>query len=216
MLAMAERYDVRRPALIAHPVDLLLPSGIRLVGSVNGCIDGARPGPVRIAFHRGRPRDQIWLALDLLVLTATDPDAAWRGVAVARPNKGRVEPVTLVEEVPGATGVERQANALAALEVLVAQYQDGQCYPLPLFEKTSYEHHARGKPKDKWDPAYGGDAGPREGEDRYHLMAFGSLTYNELTRIEPGGYSLDGEAARLWGTLAGAVAELHGDEGAES
>ncbi|MEI7594001.1 MAG: exodeoxyribonuclease V subunit gamma, partial [Actinomycetes bacterium] len=37
MLAMAERYDVRRPALIAHPVDLLLPSGIRLVGSVNGC-----------------------------------------------------------------------------------------------------------------------------------------------------------------------------------
>lgn len=217
MLAMAERYDIRRPAPIARPIDLLLPNGVRLVGSVNGCIDGARPGPVRIAFHRGRPRDEIWLALDLLVLTATDPDTQWRGVAVARPNKDQIEPVTLVKEVLGATGTERQANAVAALEVLATQYQDGQCYPLPLFEKTSYEHHTGGKPKDAWDPAFGVGL-PREGEDGYHVMAFGSLRYHELTQLEPGGYTLDGEAQRLWGTLAGSVTDLHedDDEGAES
>ena len=46
--------------------------------------------------------------------------------------------------------------SIAALEVLATQYQDGQCYPLPLFEKTSYEHHTGGKAKDAWDPAFGG------------------------------------------------------------
>ena len=217
MLAMAERYDVRRPTPIAHPIDLVLPNGVRLVGSVNGCIDGARPGPVRIAFHRSRPRDEIWLALDLLLLTATLPATAWRGVAVARPPKGQTEPVTLAKEVLGATGTERQARATAALEVLVAQYQDGQCYPLRLFEKTSYAHHTGGKPAQAWDPAYG-DSGPREGGDGYHVLAFRSLLYHELTQIEPGGYTLDGEAQRLWGTLAGALADIHADNdgGAQS
>jgi exodeoxyribonuclease V gamma subunit len=211
MLAMAERYDVRRPARLAHPIDLPLSSGVRLVGSVNGCIDGAHPGPVRIAFHRGRPRDEIWLTLDLLVLAASDPDTSWRGVAVARPDKDQSEPVVTVRAVRGANGAERRANAVAALEVLVAQYRDGLCYPIPLFEKTSFATHAGAKASQAWDPGFG-DAPPREGEDGYHLLAFGALRYHELTRIEPGGYRLEVEAERLWGTLARAVVDRSEDD----
>ena len=211
MLTMAQRYDVGRPALIAHPIDLLLPNGIRLVGSVNGCIDGTRPGPVRIAYHRDRPKAEISLALDLLVLTAMAPNTCWRGVVVARPNKDQVEPVTMVKEVVGADGAERRDNALRALEVLVAQYHDGQCYPLPLFEKTSYEHHFDGKAKRAWGSAFG-DGFPQERGDGYHVMAFGSIDYHELTRIQPGGYSLDGEASRLWGTLSDALVNRHQDD----
>lgn len=215
MLAMAERYDVRRSAPVAHAIDLLLPSGNRVVGSVNGCIDGVRPGPARIAFHRGRPRDEIWLALELLVLTVNDPDTSWRGVAVSRPNRGSVEPVTVVGEVLGVDATERMTNAVGALEVLVEQYRDGQCYPLPLFEKTSYQHHCGGNARTVWDPGFGA-AFPRESEDPYHVMAFGSLGYHELTRIAPGGYTLDCEAERLWGTVGRAIADLHDDdEGAE-
>lgn len=213
MLTMAQRYDVGRPALIAHPIDLLLPTGIRLVGSVNGCIDGPRPGPVRIAYHRDRPKAEISLALDLLVLTAMAPNTCWRGVAVARPNTDQVEPVTMVKEVVGADGAERRDNALRAIEVLVAQYHDGQCYPLPLFEKTSYEHHfdREAKAKGAWGPAFGAGF-PRESEDGYHVMAFGSIGYHELTQIQPGGYSFDGEASRLWGTLSSALVNRHQDD----
>lgn len=216
MLTMAERYGVRRRAPIAHQVDLALPGGIRLIGSVDGCIDGDRPGPVHIAFHRSRPRHEIWLALDLLVLTAAHPEITWRGVSVARPNRGQVEPVTMVKEVQGSNRQERRANAVDALDVLVEQFRDGQCYPLPLFEKTSYHHHGGGKPKNAWDPRPKTAKSPGEGEDGYHVMAFGSLAYDELIGIEPGGYSLDGEAARLWGTLASAVVELHGDDEEEA
>ena len=43
-------------------------------------------------------------------------------------------------------------------------------------------------------------------------MAFGSIDYHELTQIQPGGYSLDGEASRLWGTLSSALVNRHQDD----
>lgn len=212
MLSIAERYGVRRPAAVVHPIDLHLPNGVRLVGSVGGCIDGAVPGPVRIAFHRGRPSDAIRLALDLLVLTATAHETTWRGVSLARPDKDGGDPVTMVRGVRGTTGAERRANALTALEALVSQYQEGQCYPLPLFEKTSHEHHVDGDPKDAWGPGYG-ETFQREGDDPYHVTAFGSMTYHDLTRLDAGGYSLDGEAERLWGSITAALTDPDEDLG---
>ena len=206
MLAIADLYGVRRPAPAAHPIDLVLSNGVRLLGSVTGCIDGARPGPVRIEFHRFHPRHQVLLALDLLVLTATDPETAWRGVAVVRPDSGETEPVTLVTGVMGATGAERQANARIALEVMVDQFQDGQCYPLPLFEETSYQYYSGGNPRKAWGPNFAGL--PGESEDGYHVMAFGSPSYLELVQLNAGGYTLGDEAERLWGTLERSLIDL--------
>ena len=212
MLSIADRYGVRRPAPTTHPIDLLLSNGVRLLGSVTGCIDGARPGPVRIEFHRDRPRHQVLLALDLLVLTATDPETSWRGVAIARPKSENDEPVSRVKGVVGATGAERQANALAALDVMISQYQEGQCYPLPLFEKTSYEFHVGGKPAGKWETPPGANGSPGEVEDGFHVLAFGSPSYNELVQLNAGGHTLGDEAERLWGTLESSLTDLNEDD----
>lgn len=214
MLAAAERQDVRRPATIDHPIDLVLPSGVRLVGSVNGCLDGPHPGPARISFHRPRPRNEVWLAIDLLALTATEPERSWRGVVVCRPRYKEVEPVVLVKEALGSSPEERRATAVTALEVLVAQYLDGQSYPLPLFERTSREIYTHGRPNSTWDSSNG--RAPAEGEDGYHVTAFGAVSYFELRRLRPGGYSAVTEAERLWGALAESLVDVDGDGQADA
>ncbi len=213
MLTTAERYGVRcrNEDRVAHDLDVTLPGGIRLVGSVDGCIDGPAPGPVRVAFHRARPKQEISLAIDLLVLTVSRPEVAWRGVSVARPDRGKVEPVTKVRMVRGDDPKERLRNAVDALEVLVAQFRDGRCYPLPLFEKTSHEYFTGGKPAKAWNTRPGAAKSFAEADDAHHLEAFGPLDYAELVDIATGGYTLAGEARRLWGTLTAALVEYHDD-----
>jgi exodeoxyribonuclease V gamma subunit len=207
LLAVADTYEVRGVAVTAHPIDVHLPDGTRIVGGVNGCIDGPCPGPVRISYHRPRPRTELALVLDLLVLTAARPEVRWRAVAVARGVKADADPVAWVKEVRGDSSAERAGVAMDALVTLLGQFRDGQRFPLPLFEKTSYELYAGGKPKDAWGPA-GDFGGPKEADDPYHVLAFGEPTYPELVATEFGGHRVATEAERLWSTLAGATVEL--------
>jgi exonuclease V gamma subunit len=207
LLASAENIGVRRPAPHAHPIDLRLSEDTHMVGSVGNCLDGDRPGPVRILYSRPKPKHQIRLALDLLVLTATDPTQHWRGVLITRPES---DAKTTVEQrswsVRGATAKDRQVEALDALGELLEQYQDGLRYPLPLFQQTSYAFFKKLKPKDVWGtPGDPYSKFPKECDDPYHSLAFGSLSYNELFAAQFGEFNFTTESNRLWSVIEDAL-----------
>ena len=207
LLTTAEKVGVRRPAPHAHPIDLRLSEDTHIVGSVGNCLDGDRPGPVRILYSRPKPKHQIRLALDLLVLTATDPTQHWRGVLITRPES---KAKTTVEQrswsVRGTTAKHRQSEAIGALKELLEQYKDGLLYPLPLFQRTSYAFHNSLAPLKKWGKP-GGDfnAYDAECDDPYHLLAFGSLSYNELFAAQFGDYNFTTESNRLWSVIDDAL-----------
>ena len=203
MLELAELHGVRRPAAESHAIDLELDSGVRIVGAVNGCVGGERPGPVRLSFHRPSPKNRTSLALDLLVLAATEPEVEWHGVYLPRGAEAKKPPEALVWTVVGETAAERRVVARRALESMVAQYLDGQRYPLPLFAKTSYAQAERAKgdkgasPEKLWGPSFRGSSST-ESEDGYHVRAFGEITFAELMTLDAGGYRFVDEATRLW------------------
>lgn len=206
LLEVAERYGARRPASESFQVSVPLPGGRRLRGMVNECLDGPDPGPVVLRYARDKPRYRLAVAVDLLVLTASRPEVAWRGVYVARGEKGK-PPVVVVQRVVGADAVEREATARSALDTLVSQYRDGMRYPLPLFDKTSFGVRSGAKAaKSAWGELTSvGFSFSKECLDVHHQLAFGALRYDELEAMDAGGYSLRGEAERLWGTLEAAL-----------
>jgi len=216
LLACADRADVRRPATLAHPIDLTLPDGTHIVGSVGGCLEGGRPGPVRILYSRPKPKNQIRLALDLLVLTAVNPTEEWRGVLINRPESAKkLETELLVAGVEGSSPSERQGKAVAALSGLLSQYCDGLRYPLPLFQRTSYAYTGglggpKQKPNDKWGiPGNDRYIFDPECDDPHHILAFGSLSYEQLIAAQYGPYTFQSEASRLWGVLQQAIKIEH-------
>ena len=207
LLTTAEKVGVRRPAPHAHPIDLRLSEDTHIVGSVGNCLDGDRPGPLRILYSRPKPKHQIRLALDLLVLTATDPSQHWRGVLITRPES---DAKTTVEQrswsVRGATAKDRQTEALGALKELLEQYRDGLLYPLPLFQQTSYAFFKNLKPKDVWGtPGDPFSKFPKECDYPYHSLAFGSLSYNELFAAQFGDFNFTTESNRLWSVIEDAL-----------
>jgi len=216
ILTLASAYDALRSADQSHDVEVTLADGTTIRGRVNRCSDGPRPGPVRLMYNRFKPKYLVSAAIDLLVLTASRPEVEWRGVLITR-GDSKKPPQTWGRAVVGGTADERRRSALDALAILVSQYRDGACYPLPLFDATSYalihgagpRTSARSAARAKW-----GDHGKdryswsREAQDDYHLLAFGPLEFDDLETIELGGHTLSGEADRLWGTLDGALVEL--------
>jgi len=207
LLLSAESLGVRRPAPHAHPIDLTLADGTQIVGSVGNCIDGKQPGPVRILFSNPKPKHQLRLALDLLLLTAIDPTQNWRGVLITRTDpKAKATDEQPSWVVKGATENDRQHNALEAVRKLMEQYRDGLLYPLPLFHQTSFALHQDGNPAEKW-----GTPGSRfnllsaECEDQYHLLAFGSLSYQELLVAQFGPYDFKAESTRLWSAISDSI-----------
>lgn len=223
MLTLAREMDALRPADGLHRVDLLLPDGTRVHGSVGTCCDGPAPGPLHVRYTRFKPKHLAAMAVDLLALTAMWPDQAWRGVLVARGDKSRAKLVSIRKRVAGVTARERHQTALEALDALVAQFRDGRCYPLPLFDRTSFEliepPTARGRPagdgkaRSAWGQlqrtAFSYD---NECLDPYHQLAFGAIEFDALRAADLGGHRLDTEAERLWGTLHRAVADAPIDE----
>jgi exonuclease V gamma subunit len=207
LLTTAEQVGVRRSAPHAYPIDLRLSDDTHIVGSVGNCLDGDRPGPLRILYSRPKPKHQIRLALDLLVLTATDPSQHWRGVLITRPeSKAKATVEQRSWSVRGATPKDRQTEALGALKELLEQYKDGLLYPLPLFQQTSYAFFKNLKPKDVWGtPGDPFSKFPKECDDPYHSLAFGSLSYNELFAAQFGDFNFTTESNRLWSVIEDAL-----------
>ncbi len=207
LLTLADDLDVRRSADAVHQVRLELPSGGLLVGAVTGCVPSPRPGPVEVCFSRAKPHRVVRAAIRLLALTAEWPDEPWRGVVIQRPGTSSAKrPVTWVRTVAGDSPAERRAVALRALDTLVAQYRDGSCIHLPLFDRTSERVHAGSGASTAWgSPDY--EHYSHERIDPYHLRAFGGVSFDELAELDVAGTTVAREAHRLWGTLAEALSD---------
>lgn len=217
LLERAEGLGVRTAARLALPVDIHLPDGTRLVGSVPDCIDsagagvgGTDPGPVRLGYSRPKPHHRVAAAIDLFALTLTDPEPDWRAVLIRRAESSSGgQPTVWVVGVAGADARARHATAAAALATLVSQYRDGLRYPLPLFDGTSRAVHDGRRGTDAWgDPTNSKGKDYDECRDPYHVQAFGRIDFHALRGLVAGGHTLDGEADRLWGTLDRSLTEL--------
>lgn len=207
VLEVADHMGVCRPATVSTPVDIATASGVRIVGTVTGCVDGDEQGPARVGFSRPKPHWRLQLAIDLAALTLVDPSVEWRASLAARAeSKKSTEPVALTLQLAGGDQGARRHTAALLLDDLVAIRADGLRLPLPLFDSTSHALAAGGKWKDEWGNLTG-QGSYKEAADRYHQLAFGPLTADELLELDVAGHTLRGEAERLWGAYASAVIE---------
>jgi exonuclease V gamma subunit len=206
MLAAAAELDALRSADALHRIDLELPDGTRLRGSVSGCCGGDAPGPLHIMYNRFKPKYQASMLIGLLALTAQDPSVRWRGVLITR-GSGKDPAEPCVRVVRGGSPEERRHHATSALATLVGQFRDGLRYPLPLFDASSYELVTDPKGvvrswgtlvKDDWSYR-------KESQDPHHQLAFGRLDLDDLMALDAGGHTFGAEARRLWSTLDAAV-----------
>jgi exodeoxyribonuclease V gamma subunit len=173
--AVSER-GLDAAAVDPFPVDVELPDGTRLVGTV-GIVEGARPGPVTITCSRAKAKQHIAAWLDLAALAAQHPDRSWRAVVVRR-GKDKAD---VLELVPRAGDpVQRRHEAIRALEVAVDCYRRGTSEPVPLFPELSCELH-RGKAQSKtWRDRYNGWG---DGDDDAHVLVFGDIDLRELRAV---------------------------------
>ncbi|QBR92705.1 exodeoxyribonuclease V subunit gamma [Nocardioides euryhalodurans] len=111
----------------SHDVDVALPDGRRLTGTVGPVYDGRL---VEVGFSRlgGKQLLQAWVRL--LALAAHDPDKHWTALVVGRAARG----TTVAQRLLGPA--DHAPDLL--LRDLVDLYDRGRREPLPLPVKTSY------------------------------------------------------------------------------
>ncbi len=184
LVAAAEALGLRRGEATLLPIDITLPSGVRVVGTVAGRLESSDPtgratdGPLRIGYSKAKPKYQLAAWLDLLALVAQEPDVPWRSVTTYRHQSRK--PVATAELVSaGATSAERQALAIDGLELVVDLLRRAQREPLPLFAELSPNLHA-GTPKaTQWvGYSFGGD-----GADVYNKVAFDGIDYRGIVEL---------------------------------
>ena len=73
----------------SYDVEVALDDGPRIVGSIPLLLPADRPGPARVRFTRPKPGFVLEAWLDLMVLTASDPETAWRSVSICRGGRRR-------------------------------------------------------------------------------------------------------------------------------
>ncbi len=196
-------------------VDINLPDGTRLTGTV----DGVRGDVIfSITYSRLAPRHRLRAWVDLVALSVAQPGRAWRAVAVGRDGRGTqrsvFEPLSLAE-------------ARSALVELVDLYRAGLNSPLPLPIKTAEAYAtarkttrvpaARVRAEQEWE---GGRFPGDRGDAEYVLMHGPEAPFTVLTSQppQPGeggpGWPTDETdrfgllARRLWDRLQAAEASV--------
>ena len=165
-------------------IDLVLPDQTRIVGSIHS---GANSGSLAIEFSRVKPPQHLNAALDLMLLTATDPNTDWRAINLRRgtknPNskKNSPEPPPDLLELVAAQSDPNSKKAAAekSLAVIVDCFRRGTCEPLPLFGLS--QKLAKGEtPKDK---EWRDDFSHVEGDEPIYEEVFGDKEFSELLKI---------------------------------
>jgi exodeoxyribonuclease V gamma subunit len=105
----------------SRDVDVLLPDGTRVVGTVGG-VHGDTA--VRVEFSKLAAKQRVRAWVRLVALTAAQPDRRWRAVTVGRGARGGVAVAT--------AGPVDPARARGVLADLVALHREGLRAPLPL------------------------------------------------------------------------------------
>jgi exodeoxyribonuclease V gamma subunit len=183
--------------------------GRRLRGVVP-CGSGPVPGPLMVRFSRRKDHHGVLLAVDLLALTAADPDVDRRAVSIYRGDSSGDGPATATLAVRGDGPSGRRATALSALDGLLGLRARGLTVPLPLFDATSRALYDAGP--DPSAAALGparlawADSNRRpECQDPYHRLAFGTPNLVELLAMTVDGTGAAELARDLWGLVESAV-----------
>jgi exodeoxyribonuclease V gamma subunit len=191
---------------VLREVDVIVPEGTRIVGTVPLGLVSPHEGPGRILFSRPKEAYRLEAWLDLMVLVATDPTVPWRSVVVTRTaTKGA--PLHPIDLVP-VQGPDLQDRASDALGLVVDLYRKGLTEPLPLFASYSPAVHGGGSADDAWKRYNGGG----DGTGPAVRLVFGDVDVDEIDELPP----LDGDPAgvgnraerfahHLWGTVDATV-----------
>jgi exodeoxyribonuclease V gamma subunit len=126
LVAAAAEYRVGEP--VDRDVDVELPDGARVVGTVGGLYGHTA---LRVEYSRLTPKQRMRSWVRLVALTAAT-DEPWRAVTV-----GRGERFGIARAVVGPVSPE---EARAVLAELVALRAAGLCAPLPLSTVTGYNY----------------------------------------------------------------------------
>lgn len=189
----------------SHPVEVALPDGRVLVGTVPGVTAAGRV--VIDTFSKLGPHPRMVAWIHLLALTAADPAREWSAAAVGRSRttaKNRIGVSVAHFEPLGGDAAERGARATRALAELVGLLDRGMCEPLPLFLKTSHAfaqaaRAGRGRELDAAASAWeSGWNRPGEDQDPEHVLVFGrGVTLEHLMAERP----RDDESGEGWDML---------------
>lgn len=179
----------------SHDVDVELPDGTRLVGTV-GDLRGCNL--THVTYQRLDAKQRIAAWVRLLALTTTTPDRRWRAVTIGRGRPSGAKVATI--------GPLPAQQARQVLADLVALHREGLREPLPLPPRTALTYArirtAGGSASDALAEAireWCGGKFPERDSNRAFTLAFGDRAGAEvLTRPAPG----RGAEPTLFGSLA--------------
>src|SRR5664280_251 len=178
LVEAARRLGARGGPADPHEVEVVLPDGTRVVGSVALRLQAPGPGPARISLSRIKPEHRLAAWIDLMALVGTDPSTAWRSLVLGR-SEGRRHRAVAMSLVPSAAPGLRRESARGGLAVAVDCYRRGLSEPIPLFPDSSYEVYG-GNPKGaRWSPY----RSTGEGDGAAVVLAFGRLRFDEIMAL---------------------------------
>jgi exodeoxyribonuclease V gamma subunit len=173
----------------SYDVDVTLSDGTRLTGTVGSVRQGVL---LSMTFSKLGAKQRLRAWIELVALTAAQPDGDWRAVAVGRGSKGKGPQRSLL-------GPLSLTEARESLEELVQLYRTGLAWPLPLPIKTSAEYAFLRDRGNRVSSARKGaektwlsDRFPGEQEDAEHVLLYGPgaplsvLTGQQIAPAESG------------------------------
>ena len=214
LVALARRHGLVDGHVESHPVEVVLDDGTRVVGTVEGALPPATPGPARITYSKAKPIHRLAAWLDLVVATASDPGRDWRSLAVSRNDRSaKAEAADLVVS-GGRDG--REERARIALGLVVDLHRRGLCEPLPLFPTTSERVWQGRSAAGEWSRP----GGYGEGQKPPVRAVYGDVGLRDLLALPvephdppgPGDNRLRRYAALLWDAFE-ASTETHAPDG---
>lgn len=209
LIGALDDLGAREPSAARLPIDITLPAGTRIVGTV---ADDASNhlGPVVASVSTPSDKQLLGPWLDLMALTAHDPEPHRTSVllnatATVKGFKDREL------QIPGTDSTRRQERAVEALTLVVDLFRRGSCEPLPIFPKLSPALFCNDDAAKEWnnDMYSIGDSA-----DEWIQVAFDHATYERITDLpiqsnDPDGSESDRTrryAKHLWGAKEASLA----------
>jgi exodeoxyribonuclease V gamma subunit len=171
----------------AHDVDLVLPDGRRLIGTV-GAVHGETLGLV--TYSKLGAKHRLAAYARLVALTAAAPATAWRAVLLGRTTRRELVEVCQLGPL-GEDPAARQAEASSRLATLLDLYDRGLRAPAPMYGNTS-QAIARGiaagkgpwRAAKEWETTNSGF--PNDDLDACHVAVLGGVvTFDDLMTPPP-------------------------------